>query len=156
MCEGQTTYTTMCLMACCCLVLWPCGLQHARLPHPPLFARVCSNSCPLSWWCRPITLSSVILFSFCLQSFPASGSFLTSQLFASGGQSIGTSASGSVLPMNIQGWFMLGWLVWYHCCPRDFQESSSPPQSTPQPKGIGTISETDKKRKTSFCESYFL
>ena len=109
MCEGQTTYTTMCLMACCCcLVLWPCGLQHARLPHPPLFARVCSNSCPLSWRCHPITLSSVILFSFCLQSFPASGSFLMSQLFASGGPSIGTSASGSVISINIQGWLPLG------------------------------------------------
>ena len=71
--------------------------------------RACSNSCPLSWWCHPNISSSVVPFSSCLQFFPASGSFLMSQLFASGGQSIGTSASASVLPMNIQDWFPLGW-----------------------------------------------
>ena len=79
-----------------------------RLPFPSLFPRVCSNSSPLSWWCHPTNSSSVIPFSSCLQSFPASGSFLMSWLFASGGQSIGTSASASVLPMNVQGWFPLG------------------------------------------------
>ena len=86
--------------------LWPHGLQHTRLPCPSPPPRACSNSCPLSWWCYPTISSSVVPFSFCLQSFPASGSFLMSQLFASGGQTIGTSAS--VLPMNIQGWFPLG------------------------------------------------
>ena len=68
----------------------------------------CSNSCPLSQWCHPTISSSVIPFSFCLKSFPAPGSFLMSQLFASGHQSIWVSASASVLPMNIQGWFSLG------------------------------------------------
>ena len=85
--------------------LWPHGLQHARLPCPSLSPRACSNSCPLSRWCRPAVLSSVVPFSSCSQSFSASGSFLMSQCFKSGGQSIGASAS--VLPMNIQGWFPL-------------------------------------------------
>ena len=70
------------------------------------------NSCPLSRWCHPTISSSVVPFSSCLQSFPASGSFQMSQLFASGGQSIGVSASASVLPMNIQDWFPLGWTGW--------------------------------------------
>ena len=87
--------------------LQPRGLQHARLPCPLLFPRVCSNSCPLSWWCHPTI--SVTPFSSCPQSFPASASFPMNQLFASGGQSIGASASASVLPTNIQGWFTLGW-----------------------------------------------
>ena len=86
----------------------PHGLQHAKLPCPSLYPRVCSNLCPLSQWCHPNILSSVTLFSFCLQSFPASGSFLTSRLFSLGGQSIGVSASPSILLMNIQGWFPLG------------------------------------------------
>ena len=77
----------------------------------------CSNSCPLSWWCYLTISSSATLFSFCLQSFPESGRFLMGQLFASDGQSIGASAS--VLPMNIQGWFPLGWLVWFPCSPRE-------------------------------------
>ena len=88
--------------------LWPQGLQHARSPCPSLSPRACSNSCPSSWWCHPTISSSVVPFSSCLQSFPASGSFLMSQLFASDGQSIGASASASVLPMNIQDWFPLG------------------------------------------------
>ena len=87
--------------------LWPHGLQHTRLPYPSLSPRVCSNSCPLSWWCYLIISSSVIPFSFCLQSFPVSGSFPMSWFFASGGQSIGASASASVLPVNIQGIFSL-------------------------------------------------
>ena len=70
------------------------------------------NSCALSWWCHPIISSSVVPFSSCPQSFPASGSFQVSQLFTSGGQSIGVSASTSVLPMNIQDWFGLGWTGW--------------------------------------------
>ena len=88
--------------------LWPHGLQHTRLPHPSLSPRVCSHSCPLSWWCHSTTSSSVTLFSSCPQSFPASGSFPVNQFFASGSQSTGASASASVLPMNIQGWFPLG------------------------------------------------
>ena len=88
--------------------LQPCGLQHARLPHPSPSPRVCSNSRPLTQWCYPTILSSVVLFSFCPQFFPASGSFLMSQLFASGGQSIGVSASASVLLKYIQDWFPLG------------------------------------------------
>ena len=83
----------------------PRGLQHMRLPCPALSTGVCLSSCPLSQWCHPTVSSSVALFSFCLQFFPASGSFPLSQLFASGGQSMG--ASVSVLPMSIQGWFPL-------------------------------------------------
>ena len=82
--------------------LQPHGLQHARLPCPSPSPGACSNSCPLSLGCHPIILSSVVPFSSCLQSFPAAGSFLMSWLFTSGGQSIGASASASVLPMNIQ------------------------------------------------------
>ena len=89
--------------------LQPDGLQHTRLPCPSLTPRVSSNSCPLSRWCHPTISCSVIPFS-CLQSFPASGSFPMTQLFASSGQSIGASAS--VLPMNIQGWSPLGLTDW--------------------------------------------
>ena len=92
--------------------LWPHGLQHARPPCPSPTPGVYSNSCPLSWWCHPTISPSVILFSSCLQPFPASGSFQMSQFFASGGQRIGVSASTSVLPMNIQDWFPLGWTNW--------------------------------------------
>ena len=92
--------------------LQPHGLQHARPPCPSPTPRVYSNSCPLSPWCHPAISSSVIPFSSCLQSFPASGSFQISQFFTSGGQSIGVSASASVLPMNIQDWFPLGWTSW--------------------------------------------
>ena len=95
-----------------CPTLWPHGLQHTRPPCPSLTPRVYSNSCPLSQWYHPTFSSSVIPFSSCLQSFPASGSFQMSQFFASGGQSIGASASASVLPMNIQDWFPLGWTGW--------------------------------------------
>ena len=88
--------------------LQPHGLQHSRLPYPSVSPRVYSNSCPLSQWCYLTISSSATLFSFCLQSFPASRSFPVSRLFASGGQSTGVSASASVLPMNIQGWLPLG------------------------------------------------
>ena len=88
--------------------LWLYGLQHTRLPNPSLSLGVCWNSCPLSWWCHPTISPSSNPFSSHLQSFPASGSFTMSRFFASGGQSIGVSASGSVLPMNIQEWFPLG------------------------------------------------
>ena len=89
--------------------LWPHELQHTRPPCPSPTPRACSNSCPWSWWCHPPLLSSVIPFSSCPQSFPASGSFRTSQLFASVGWSIGVSASTSVLPLNTQDWSPLGW-----------------------------------------------
>ena len=89
--------------------LRPHGLQHARLPCPSPTPGACSNSCPFSWWCNPTISSSVIPFSSRLQSFTASGSFQMNQLLASGGQSIEVSASTSVLPMNIQDCFPLGW-----------------------------------------------
>ena len=92
--------------------LWPHGLQHARLPCPSPSPGACSNSCLLSQWCHLTISFSVIPFSSCFQSFPASGSFPMSQLFASGGQSIGASSSASVLPMNIQCWFSLGLINW--------------------------------------------
>ena len=85
------------------------GLQGARLLCPPLSPGVCSNSCPLSRWCYWTISASVTPFSSCLQSFLTSGAFLMNLLFSSGGQTIGVSASASVLPMNIQGWFSLGW-----------------------------------------------
>ena len=88
--------------------LWPHGLQHARLPYPSPAPGACSNSCPSSRWYHPTISSSVVPFSSCLQSFPASGSFPVSQFFTSGGQSIGALASASVLPVNIQDWFPLG------------------------------------------------
>ena len=91
--------------------LWPHGLQHARLPCASPTPRVYSNSCPSSRWCHPTISSSVVPFSFHLQSFPASGSFPMSQFFTSGDQSIGVSPSASVLPMNIQDWFHLGGMV---------------------------------------------
>ena len=87
--------------------LWPHGLQHPKLPYTSPTPGAYSNSCPSSWWCHPTISFSVIPFSSCLQSFPASGSFQMSQFFASGGQSIGVSASASVLPMNIQDWFRI-------------------------------------------------
>ena len=90
----------------------PMKSQHARPPCPSSTPRVHSNSCPLSWWCHTAISSSVIPFSSCLQSFPASGSFPMSQFFVSGDQSIGALASASVLPMNIQDWFPLGWTGW--------------------------------------------
>ena len=88
------------------------GLQHARLPCPSPTPEVCSNSCPSSQWCYPTISLSVVPFSSCLQSFPASGSFPVSQFFTSGGHSIGVSALAPVLPMNIQDWFPLGWTGW--------------------------------------------
>ena len=92
--------------------LQPHGLQHARPPCPSSTPRVHPNSCPLSCWCHPTISSSAIPFSSCPQSFPASGSFQMSQFFISGGQSIGVSASISVLPMNTQDWSPLGWTGW--------------------------------------------
>ena len=92
--------------------LWPHEPQHARLPCPSPTPRAYPNLCPLSHWYHPTISSSVVPFSSCLQSFPASGSLQMRQFFASGGQSIGVSASSSVLPMNIQAWFLLGLTGW--------------------------------------------
>ena len=108
--------------------LWPHELQHARPPCPSPTPRVYSNSCPSSRSCHPTISSSVIPFSSCPQSLPASGSFPMSQLFAWSGQSIGVSASASVLPMNTQDWSPSGWTVESPCSPRDSQESSPTPQ----------------------------
>ena len=103
--------------SCCCSVAQSCptlcdsmDCSIHRLPCPSLSPGACSNPCPLGRWCHPTISSSVVPFSFCLQSFPASGSFPGSWLFASSGQSIGASASASVLPMSIEGWFPL-WLT---------------------------------------------
>ena len=92
--------------------LWPHGLQHARPPCPSPTPRVYSSSCLLSWWCHPTISSSIIPFSSCLQSCPASESFQMCQFFTLGSQSTGVSASASVLPLNIQDWFPLGWTGW--------------------------------------------
>ena len=92
--------------------LWSHGLQHTRPSCPSPTPGDDSNSYPLSQWCHPTISSSVVLFSSCLQSFPASGTFQKSQFFISGGQSIGVSASTSVLPMNTQDWSPLGWTGW--------------------------------------------
>ena len=91
--------------------LWHHRLQYAKLPCPSPSPRACTNSCPLSWWCHPTisSSSSVVHFPSCLQSFSPSGSFLMSQLFATGGQSFRVLASAAVLLLNIQGWFPLGW-----------------------------------------------
>ena len=110
---GQTLASSH-TFCCCCLLskfsledsLWPQGLQHARLSCPLPSPGVCSNPCPLCWWYHSTTSSSIT--PSCPQSFPASGSFPISQLFASGVRSIGVSAPTSVLPINIQGWFSLG------------------------------------------------
>ena len=102
--------------------------QHARPPCPSPTPRVYPNSCPLSWWCHPTTSSSVIPFSSCPQSFPASGSFPMSHLFTSDDQSIGVSTSASVFLMSVQGWFPLRLTGLIPCCPKDSQESSPVPQ----------------------------
>ena len=111
------------------LVSCPFAIQwteaHARLPCPLPSPGACSNSCPLSQWCHTTISSFVVPFSSCLQYFLTSGSFPVSRFVTAGGQRIGASASASVLPMNIQGWFPL---VWSPCSPRDSQESSPTPQ----------------------------
>ena len=104
------------------------GLQHTRIPCPSLSSWICSNSRPLSQWYHSPISCFIILFSSCLQSLPAPGSFLMSSLFASGGQNIGASASASVLPVNIQDLFPLGWTGWVSWSLRDSQESSPTPQ----------------------------
>ena len=101
--------------------LLPHGLQHTRLPCPSPTPGACSNSCPLGQWCHPTISSSVVPF-FCFQPFRSSWSFPVSQLFASSGQNVEASASASVLPMNIQCWFPLGWTGLISYSPRDSQQ----------------------------------
>ena len=115
---NQDTFRPNCSVPKSCLTLWHHRLQHAKFPCPSLSPGVCSDWCLLSQWCHPTISSSVAPLSSCSQCFPASSSFPMSQLFISGGQSIGASASASVLPMNIQDWFPLG-MVWFPCCQRD-------------------------------------
>ena len=104
--------------------LWTHGLQYARPPCLSPTPGVYSNSCPLSRWCHPTISSSIFPFSSRLQSFPALGSFQMSQFFPSGGQSIGVSASASVLPMNIEDWFPLDGLVWSPCSPGTLEDNT--------------------------------
>ena len=122
--------------------LWPHGLQHTGLPCPSPTPGAYSNPCWLSWWCHPTISSSLIPFSSCLQSFPASGSFQMSQYFASDGQSIGVSASASVLPMNIQDWFPLGWTGWISL----------------QSKGLSRVFSytTVQKHQILLCSAFFM
>ena len=120
--------------------LQPHRLQHIRPPCPSPTPRASSNSCQSSWWCHPIISSSVVPFSFLLQSFSASGSFQMSQLFTSGGQSIGVSASTLVLPMNIQDWFPLGWTGWISL----------------QSKGLSRVSSTTTDQKHQFFSPHIV
>ena len=108
--------------------VWLCdSMDYSMSGIPVLSTRVCWNWCPLGWWYHPTIPSSATLFSSCPQSFPPSGSLPMSWLFASNGQSIGASASASVLPMNIQGWFPLRLiLVWSLCGPRSPESSPAP------------------------------
>ena len=109
----------------CSTLCDPHESQHTRPPCPSPTPRVYSNSCPLSWWYHPTISTSVVPFSSCLQSFPASGSLQMSQLFALGGQIIGVSASASVLPMNIWNWFPLGWTGWISLLSKGLSRISS-------------------------------
>ena len=112
-----------------CPTLWdPMNCSTPGLPVPSPTPGVHSNSCPSSQWCHPAISTSIVHFSSCPQSFPASGSFPVSQLFAWGGQSIGVSALASVLPINTQDWSPLEWMIGSPCSPRDSQESSTTPQ----------------------------
>ena len=119
--------------------LQPHGLQYGRPPCPSPTPGVYPNLCPLSWWCHPTISSSIIPFSSHLQSFPASGSFQMSPFFTSGGQSIGVSASTSVLPMNIQEWFPLGWTGWISL----------------QSKGLSRVLSNTTVQKQQFCSTQF-
>ena len=112
--------------------LQPHESQHTRPPCPSPTPGIYSNSCPLSWWCHPAISSSIIPFPSCPQSFPASGSFPTSQLFAWGGQSIGVSASASVLPTTPRTYLLQDGLVGSPCSPRDSQEESPNTKKTEQ------------------------
>ena len=109
---SRQVYWSGLLLFSCSVVFDALLLEQAGLPCPSPSPKACSNSCPLNRWCHPTISSSTILFSSCLRCFPASGSFQMSQFLTSGGQRIGVSASASVLPMNIQDWFPLGWTGW--------------------------------------------
>ena len=138
-CQRHTLFRECCFSVTqSCLILCPHGLQHARPPCPSPSPEVCPSSCPLHRWCLPAISFSVALFSFCPQSFPASGTFPMSWQFALGDQN--TGASASVLPTSMQGWFPLR-LVLSPCCPGDFQESSPVPQF----EGINSL---------AFCRIY--
>ena len=126
--------------------LRPHGLQHAWLSCPSPTLGACSNSCSSSRWCHPTISSSVIPFSSCLQYLPASGSFPMSQFFTSSGQSIGVSASTSVLPMNTQDGFPLGWTGWISLKSKDSQASSP----TPQFKSYATLEARNKLLYVSY------
>ena len=115
--------------------LQPYGLQHTRLSCPSLSPRVCSNSRPLRWWCHPTISSSVVPFSSCPQSFPASGSFPMSQFFSSGGQSVEFQLQHQSFQWIFRTDLLYHWLVWSPCSPRDSQESSP----TPQFKSINSL-----------------
>ena len=132
----QSTSGQFTSVAQSCLTLWPHGLQHAGPPCPSPTLGVYSNSCPSSRWCHPAISSSVTPFSSCPQSLPVSGSFQMSQLFPSGGQRIGVSASASVLPMNTQDWSPLRWTGWISL----------------QSKGLSRVfSNTTVKKHQFFC-----
>ena len=139
--------------------LRPCELQHARFPCPSLPPWVCSKSCPLSQWCYQIILSSVTPFSSFLQSFPASGSFLANQHFASDGQSIGASASA--LPMNIQGWFPLG-MTFFELLPVQrtlkslLQRHSSKPSVLASLAVLALINQSKSLASILQCSAYFM
>ena len=127
------------------------GLQHVRPLCPSPTPRVYSNSCPLSQWCHSTISSSVIPFSSHRQSFPASGSFPMSQLFVSGGQSIGVSASASVLPMDTQDWFPLGWKYihrpWLMTLPEQMLRKSFPGKRSMKVKKLGDSEQGSQIRK---------
>ena len=141
----------------CVNSLGPRGLQNTRLPSPSPTPGAYSNSCPLSWWCHTTISSSVIPFSAHPQSFPASGSSQLSQLFASGGQSIEVSASASVLPMNIQDWFPLGWPGWIFLQPKGLSRVF--PNTIVQKHHFNVWQNSlQKKKKASMlqCSTFFI
>ena len=129
--------------------LRPHEWQHTRPPCPSPTPRVHPNPCPLSRWCHPTISPSVVPFSSCPQSFPASGSFPMSQLFASGGQSTGVSASISVLPMNTQDWSPLGWTGWISLQFKGLRRVFS--YTTDQKRRLQPVQKSEAQRKTINC-----
>ena len=129
---GLTFYYRKLLLFFSCPVvsnsLWSHGLKHAKPLCPSPSPKVCPSLCPLHWWCHPAISSSDALFSFCPQSFPASGTFPMSWLLAPDDQNTRVSASASAPPMSIQGLLPKDWLIWSPCCLRDSQDSSATPQ----------------------------
>ena len=134
----NTKDTLLSLLCCCSVAQWCltlCNPMHTRLLCPSLSPGVFLNSCPLLWWCHPTSSASVAPFSSSPQYFPASGAFPVNRLFVSGGQSIGASASASVLPMNIQGWFPLGLTALISLLSKGLSQEFSP---APQFKSINS------------------